>query len=308
MVLVYASRLDPKPWLEAFGRLMPELEVRVWPEIGNPDEVEVLLAWRPPDDAFQRLTKLRFLQVFGMGADQLLRSIPIPPDLPIARLVDPDQTQGMREWVLYHVLRFHRRFHLYDRQQRAAEWVRLPHTDAQQRRIGIMGLGALGSDAARTLAQLNFEVAGWSRSPKEIPGVAAFHGADGLAAFLARTEILVCLLPLTDQTEGILNRDLFHRLPRGACVINAGRGGHCVIEDLLAALDSGQLEAAALDVFPTEPLPADSPIWRHPGITATPHVATIATARSAAGQVVENIRRARAGAALLNLIDRNAGY
>ena len=189
-----------------------------------------------------------------------------------------------------------------------ATWELIEVPTAPSRKVGIMGLGELGGAAARALAALEFDVAGWSRGPKEIPGVECFHGDSGMDTFLARTEILICLLPLTAETEGILNTELFARLPMGASLINAARGGHQVEEDILAALDSGQLSEATLDVFHEEPLPADDPFWRHPRVTITPHNASLTDPDGAVRQVIENIHRFRRGEALPNIVDPKAGY
>jgi len=179
---------------------------------------------------------------------------------------------------------------------------------AQDRRVGFLGLGELGAAAARTLAGRNFAVAGWSRRPKGLAGIATFAGADGLRPFLARTDILVCLLPLTTETRGIVNADTLSALPRGATLINLARGGHVVDDDLLAALDNGQLGRAVLDVFNTEPLPSDHPYWTHPRVVITPHMAAETDPTTATTQVVENLRRLRAGEPLRNVVDRAAGY
>jgi glyoxylate/hydroxypyruvate reductase A len=229
-------------------------------------------------------------------------------DLPIARLVDENQTAGMTQYVLASVLRYHRQLDVYARLQAERVWRELPHVDACDRRVGILGMGVLGTDAAIALNRLGFDVAGWSRTPKGVPGVASHHGAAGLPALLARTDILVCLLPLTPATEGILCRELFEQLPRGAWLVNAGRGRHLVEEDLLAALDEGLIAGATLDVCRDEPLPPHHRLWSHPKITLTPHIATSATPRTAAAQIAENVRRAREGLALKNQIDRAAGY
>jgi glyoxylate/hydroxypyruvate reductase A len=228
--------------------------------------------------------------------------------LPIARLVDDNQTAGMRDYVLATVLKYHRRLDVYARQQADRVWNRLPHVDADQRRVGIMGLGALGIAVAKTLRSLDFDVAGWSRTPKDLRGVATYAGVEGWLPFLARSDILVCLLPLTPETRGILDRRTFAALPQGAAVINAGRGGHLIPADLIEALDSGQLGGATLDVFEHEPLKPEDPLWAHKLIDITPHIATISTPRTAAARIVENIRRARAGLPLLDLVDRTRGY
>ena len=214
----------------------------------------------------------------------------------------------MSEYVTMHVLRYHREVPALEQQQRDKVWHELIAPTAPSRKVGILGLGVLGQDCARVLHALKFDLASWSRTPKQVDGVQSFHGADGLDPFLARTEILVCLLPLTAETEGILNRDLFAKLPRGAALINAGRGGHQVEADILEALDNGQLSGATLDVFRTEPLPTDSPFWTHPKVTLTPHIASVTQQVSAIEQVVANIRRIQAGEAPLNTVDRELGY
>jgi glyoxylate/hydroxypyruvate reductase A len=244
----------------------------------------------------------------GAGVDHLMRPPGPPPGIPVARLVDERLTQGMTEWVLLNVLRFHRQDAEYRAQQAARIWDELPAPDTAERRIGILGLGALGGDAARKLLALGFPVMGWSRRPKELPGVEGFHGEDGLVAMLARTDILICLLPLTPDTRGVLNARTLGLLPRGAFLLNAARGGHVVQDDLLAALDQGHIAAAALDVFEPEPLPADHPFWTHPQVVLTPHAASITIPRSAAPQVVENVHRVRAGLPPINQVDFSAGY
>jgi glyoxylate/hydroxypyruvate reductase A len=244
----------------------------------------------------------------GAGVDHLMRPPGPPPGVPVARLRDARLTQGMVEWVLLNVLRFHRQDPEYRALQAARVWEELPAPDTAARRIGILGLGEIGGAAAAACAALGFPVMGWSRRPRALPGIEALHGAAGFDAMLARTDILVCLLPLTPATRGILDARALGLLPRGAFLINGGRGGHQVQADVLAALESGQLAGAALDVFEPEPLPAEHPFWAHPRVVMTPHAASITIPASAAPQVVENIRRVRAGAAPLNLVDFAAGY
>ncbi|MFI5021725.1 MAG: 2-hydroxyacid dehydrogenase [Alphaproteobacteria bacterium] len=228
--------------------------------------------------------------------------------MPICRAVDEFLTLRMSEYVALHVLRYHRRQPELEELQRRGEWKELYTPTASERAVGIMGLGALGANAARALAGLGFKVAGWSRTPKRLEGVESFHGAAGLAPFLARSEILVCLLPLTRATEGILRATLFAGLPKGAALINAARGKHLVEADLLAALASSQLAYAALDVYQTEPLPPEHPFWRHPRITLSPHIASITDPRTTAALVAENVRRYRAGEPLLYTVDAELGY
>ncbi|MEA1677269.1 glyoxylate/hydroxypyruvate reductase A [Nitrospirillum sp. BR 11163] len=310
MALLFVSAHDhAADWVNELNAQLPELDVRVWPEgMGDPAEIDYALAWKPPAGLLASLPKLKVIFSLGAGVDALLAD-PTLPDLPLVRMVEPGLTEGMTEYVCLHVLRWHRDAPLFEARQRAGEWKQLTHQHlARERKVGILGLGALGSDAAQALKALRFDVAGWSRSPKHLDGVATYHGAEGLAPFLARTDILVCLLPLTPDTENILDSGLFAQLPRGAVVINAARGRHLVEEDLLTALDSGHLAGATLDVFRTEPLPAEHPFWTHPKVTITPHVAAITQARTAVEQVVGGLRRLAAGQPLINLVDRKRGY
>ncbi|TCZ60940.1 2-hydroxyacid dehydrogenase [Roseicella aquatilis] len=296
-------------WREALLALDPSLEIRMFPEAGDPAEIEAAVVWTSHDmGELRRYPNLRLIVSMGAGVDHLLRPPGPPPGIPVARLVDERLTTGMTEWVLLNVLRFHRQDPEYRAQQAARVWEELPAPETSARRIGILGLGELGAASARALLALGFPVMGWSRRPKDVPGVEGFHGPEGLDAMLPRTDILVCLLPLTPETRGVINARSLALLPRGAFVINAARGGHAVQPDLLAALDSGQIAGAALDVFEPEPLPADSPFWGHPKVILTPHAASITIPRSAAPQVVENLRRAREGRPLLNLVDFSAGY
>jgi len=307
-ILFASSSDDPADWVPTLMAELPEAEIRVHPDVGDPAGIDYALVWKPPPGLLAALPNLKAILSLGAGVDALLADPTLPGGVPLARLVDPGLTVGMTDYVCWQVLAAHRRAADYRAQQARVRWRPLAEALAPERRVGVMGLGELGADAARMLAALRFDVAGWSRSAKSIPGVACFSGAEGLAEFLARTEILVCLLPLTPQTAGVLDADLFARLPRGAHVINAGRGGHLVDTDLLAALDSGQVSTAALDVFHDEPLPAVHPFWRHPRVTVTPHVASVTHARSAARTIAADIRRLEAGQPPAHPVDRRRGY
>jgi glyoxylate/hydroxypyruvate reductase A len=217
-------------------------------------------------------------------------------------------TDAMSEYVALQVLRLHRRDLDYRTQQEAGVWRELDQQNAGKRRIGILGLGVLGQDAATKLRALGFDVAGWSRSEKAVAGVRSYAGAAGLAPLLGRSEIIVCLLPLTAETEGILNKSTLALLPKGAALVNAARGAHLVEEDLLAALASGQISAAALDVFREEPLPVDHPFWHHPRVVVTPHIAAFTNPATAAPIILDNIRRFAEGRPLINRIDPARGY
>jgi glyoxylate/hydroxypyruvate reductase A len=308
-LLIIAPSADPAWWRREFTRTASTLKVRVWPDVGDPAGIRYALAWNPPAGELAKLPNLRLILSMGAGSDHLFVD-PDLPQVPLTRVVDPYLTSGMTEYVVLHVLRYHRNQPLFDAQQRQHVWNerRRELRQADERRVSVMGLGVLGQDAVVKLTTLGFDVAGWSRTAKDLPGVTCFHGPDGLAPFLARTKILVCLLPMTTATADILNRDTLAQLPRDAYLINAARGGHVVDADLLDALASGQLAHATLDVFREEPLPADHPFWDHQQITITPHNASITDPRSVVRQVAENIRRCDAGEPLLHPVDRDAGY
>lgn len=309
MALLFLSEADPvDEWREALLAEIPDLELRIWPdEVGDPDEIDLALVWRPPPGELKRYRNLKAILSLGAGIDSLLQDKTLP-DLPLARMVDPSLTRTMADYVLLATLRHHRQFDHFEREQRRANWFFAFPKSVEDRTVGVMGLGVLGTASALALKAQGFKVAGWSRSEKQIDKVRTFHGPDQLDDFLAQSEILVCLLPLTDDTRGVMNQSLFEKLPQGAYVINAARGAHLVDQDLIDALDGGQLTGATLDVFSSEPLPGDSPLWRHERILITPHVASYCVPRTAAKGVADNIRRARAGKALNHQVDRTKGY
>lgn len=309
MVLVFFSNADSAAdWRRELARHLPDLDFRVWPEIGDPSEIDAALVWRPPPGLLERLPNLRLIASLGAGVDHIFVNPSLPPDVPVVRLVDPYMTAAMSEYVQLQVLRLHRGDLRYLAQQRQGIWHQWPQVNAAERRVGVLGLGVLGGDAALKLEVLGFDVAGWSRNAKKLAGIRCFHGADGLAALAERSEILVCLLPLTPATEGILDARLFERLPRGAALVNCGRGRHLVEADLLAALASGQLGAAVLDVFRDEPLAPNHPFWRHERILVTPHVAASTNPATAALAVVDNLRRLAEGRPLANRVESSERY
>ena len=309
-VLIIAPGLKSDWWASELQKRNPDLDVRIWPDAGNPADILYALAWKPPGGALATFPNLRVVFSLGAGVDHLVTDPAFPKQAAISRVVDPYLTAGMREYVLMHVLRHHKNQPALEAQQRDHIWDDSAYElkQADERRIGILGLGELGRSVATALVSLDFDVAGWSRSLKGIPGVDCFHGEDGLAQLIATTQILICLLPLTPQTEGILNSELLDQLPAGACLINAARGGHLVEDDLIPALDSGQLAHATLDVFRTEPLPDDHPFWDHPHITVTPHNASITDPRSVARQILEGISAVERGDLLPNSVDLTLGY
>jgi len=308
-VLLYACPGVPAEiWTPDFARVLPELEIRIWPEIGDPAEIDYAFVWHPPAGLFPRLTGLRVIFSLGAGVESVLADPELPPDIPVIRMVDPSLAQGMAEFVLMQVLHYHRRMPEVAANQRARLWQPLRPPVAQDRRVGILGFGQLGAHCAETLARLGFDVAVWSRTPRPAPGLTSFAGRDALPAFFARSEILVCLLPLTPDTAGILDAAAFAAMPHGGFVINAGRGGHLVEADLLAALDQGRIAGATLDVFNVEPLPTDHPFWVHDRITVVAHIAALTQPRTAVPVIAENIRRDQSGLPLLHAVDRARGY
>jgi len=307
-VALVAPDEDAARWLAGLRAALPQDRFFAWPETGDPERVEVALVARPPAGALGRFRALKLIQSLWMGVDGLLADATLPRGVPLARLVDPGMLAAMCETVLARVLDWHRDLYRYRAQQAEGLWRKLPQYMASDCTVGILGLGELGQQVAARLLQFGFRVAGWSRRPRQMEGVDCFSGPDGLDALLARSGALVCLLPLTGETRGILNRRTLALLPRGACLINVARGAHVVDADLLAALDAGQLEHAFLDVFNAEPLPAGHPYWTHPRVSVTPHVAALTEPRTALARVVENLERVRSGEPPLGLVDRAAGY
>jgi glyoxylate/hydroxypyruvate reductase A len=308
MKLLFCSHLDnPAEWVPELHRHMPDLEIEVWPEVKDLSSVDAILVWIPPEGGLARFPNLKAIQSLGAGVNQLdLKSL--PRGVPVARLVDPGLTETMRDYCVWAVMRHYRGLDAHAANQPLKTWVYYLPPPKSAISVGVMGLGELGAEVARAVADLGFSVRGWARSAKTIDRVASFSGPDGLAAFASKTDILICLLPLTAQTRGILARPLFEMLPKGARIINVGRGDHLVEADLLAALDSGQIASATLDVFSREPLPPEHPFWSHPKITVTPHVAAFGSAVTAAPLVVENLRRAMGRKPLLNQVDIDRGY
>jgi glyoxylate/hydroxypyruvate reductase A len=312
-VLVAVNGPQAGEWLSALREHSRDRDLRLWPDaIGDTDDVAYACVWMAPHGLLTKFRNLKAVINLGAGADHLLAD-PSLPNVPVARVAHDDLIQRVTGYVVLHVLMHHRRQRLYDAQQRERVWRVHDQPAAGDVGVGVMGLGVIGRAATEALARLSFKVAGWSRTPKSIPGIQTFHGRAGLEAFLARTEILICLLPRTRDTEGILNVSLFRKLLRdgaagGAFLINAGRGPLQVDADILNALDNGVLAGVTLDVFPQEPLPASSPLWTHPRVTITPHNAGDISPRVFAPHVIAQIERFERGLPLENLVDRSRGY
>jgi glyoxylate/hydroxypyruvate reductase len=305
----FVYKADPargRIWAELFARHAPELPFHIWPDTGDPARVRFLAAWEPPRDIAGLFPNLEIVFSTGAGVDQFdLRAL--PPGLPVVRMLEPGIAACVTEYVSFAVLALHRDMPLYLQQQRECVWREHPVRPAARRRVGVMGMGTLGRAVLAQLRALGFECAGWNRSPRTLEGVRCYTGPE-LHGFLEHTEILVCQLPLTESTRGILRRELFEALPAGAALVNAGRGGHLVQQDLLEALDSGRLRAAVLDVCEPEPLARDHPFWRHPRIWLTPHIASITQPETAVQAVLENLRRHAQGLPLHGLVDPARGY
>lgn len=307
--LLFASNIDdPAPWQALFARERPDVEFRIFPDLGDPADITHALVWRIPDGVLASLPNLQAVFSLGAGIDQIIRDPAFPREKPLFRLVDGGLREQMTEYALYGVLNWHRQMDRYRAQQAKREWRMLEAVHPSQRTVGVMGLGVFGSDIALKLALLGFKVIGWSRTPKELPGVESFVGAEGFDTFLARSEILVNILPLTDETRGILDARLFGRLPGGGALVHLGRGGHLIEADLIAALDAGKLDWAMLDVFPSEPLPGTSPLWVHPRVLVTPHIAAQAVSAAAESAIIGNFNRFERGEEPTGRVDLSVGY
>jgi len=308
MTFLYKANLvRGAEWARLFAERAPDLPFRLWPDIGDPAAVRYLVAWQPPDDIAVTFPNLELVFSVGAGVDQF-DITKLPPHVPLVRMLEPGITERMVEYACMSVLALHRDLVQFIAQQREQVWRELPVTHTGERRVGVMGLGLHGQAVLERLKSFGFPLLGWNRSPRSIEGVTCHAGADALPDFLGQTDILVCLLPLTPETRGILNASLFARLPRGARLLNVGRGGHLVEADLIAALDSGVLSAAVLDVAEPEPLPAGHPFWSHPRILLTPHIASTTKPETAVDYVLDAIARHRRGEDLPGRVDRDRGY
>ncbi|HAH09746.1 MAG TPA: glyoxylate/hydroxypyruvate reductase A [Alphaproteobacteria bacterium] len=308
-VLFLSTVFKPDIWLSSLKSLSPGLAIQVWPDADvTPEAVRYAVVWRPPHGVLRTFPNLACVFSLGAGVDAIVSDPDYPRHVPLSRMIDPTLTQAMTEYVVLHVLYNHRRQRDFEALQRLRKWRALNAPRAEQVRVGIMGLGVLGTDAAQKLVPLGYQLSGWSMTRKHVPGVRSFCGQPELPAFLAQTDILVCLLPLTPETQGILNRSVLSQLPKGASLINAARGAHMVPEDVLALLDEGLLSGATLDVFPEEPLPPESQFWTHPKVTLTPHAAAATDPRAISRHIVETIAAMERGGAPGNLVDLSKGY
>ena len=311
--LILTPSWDGETWGKTLHKVAPKLDVRVWPNVGRVEDIIYAAAWLPPANELKRFTNLKVIFSLGAGVDAILGDPTLPDSVPIVRVNDADLTNRMSEYIVMQVLMHHRQHKRMDENQRKGIWETFEQHAAGAMTVGIMGLGVLGSDAARKLKTIGFIVIGWSRSRKQVEGVRSFAGASEFDSFLAETDILVSLLPATAETDGIINRGLIQKLSRrgpfGAPIlINAGRGRQQIEDDILACLDSGELYAATLDVFRNEPLPATAKLWPHPNVTITPHNAADSNPETICRYIVMQIERYERGEGLVNLVDRLQGY
>jgi glyoxylate/hydroxypyruvate reductase A len=306
-LLFYSQQDDPVEWRAALQSHLPDLPVHIFPDVGDPLDIAYALVWKPPAGFFVPFRRLRLVINLGAGVDSLLGRTDLP-DVPITRLFDPNMARMMSSFVQMAVLRHARDIPKLERAQREGRWHYIHPRDPANTRVGVMGLGELGGRAAAELARHGFQVHGWSRTLKQIKGVMCTAGEAALDTFLGQSDILVCMLPLTPATTGLLNAERFAALPRGAAFVNVARGPVVDEAALLAALQSGYLAEATLDVFATEPLPPGHAFWDMDNVLITPHLASIALPASAAGEIAANIRRLRAGESVTHTVDPARGY
>jgi glyoxylate/hydroxypyruvate reductase len=308
MTFVYKGNIARgREWASHFATRAPHIPFHQWGEAFDPKNVRYLAVWEPPPDLATTMPNLELVFSVGAGVDQFDLTI-VPAHVPLVRMLEPGIAEGMVEYVTMAVLGLHRDLVGYVAQQRQGRWEILSQRPTSERRVGVMGLGQLGQAVLDRLRHFEFQLSGWNRSPREIAGVTTFAGEANLPAFLGQCDILVCLLPLTDATRGILDAKLFAALPKGAMLLNVGRGGHLVDADLFAALDSGQISAAMLDVTEPEPPPAGHRFWTDPRILMTPHIAAYTRPSTAVDFVLDTIARLKAGNDLPGLVDRTRGY
>jgi glyoxylate/hydroxypyruvate reductase A len=306
MRLLLATAAHAQAWQQAFCAALPEAELHVWPDA--PAAVDYALVWKPPPELFERVHVRRAIVNLGAGVDALLALPTLPRDVPVLRLTDAGMAEQMAEYVVLAVLAAFREQHAYAQQQREARWAPRPRLDKSQFTVGLLGLGVLGAAVAEALRTLHFPLAAWTSRPRDVAGIAAYHGAEGLRRMLTATRVLCCLLPSTPATRGLLNADTLGRLPRGAHLVNVSRGDLVVDADLVALLDRGHLASATLDVFREEPLPPGHPFWHHPGIVLTPHVSAVTLIDASVAQLAPRLRAHLRGEDVEGVVDRARGY
>ena len=305
-VLVICPGSDPEPWVEALKKETPGINVYAYPEEHDPQEIEYVISWKHPRGIFKHYPNLKVIASMGAGVDHITCDPEIPKNVVITRIIDEQLSVDMSDFVLALVMDHIRNISFH---HNTRNWEPTQYRRIEEEHIGIMGLGIMGSAVAQSLLKNRFNISGWAKTPKKLIGINTYSGEKQLDKFLNKSTILICLLPLTPETENILNKELFEKLPKGAYIINVARGQHLVEMDLLEMVDKGQLSGASLDVFRIEPLPQEHPFWSHPKIKITPHIASITSPNKVVvQQLIENYLRMKEGKKLKNTIERKLGY
>lgn len=307
-LLIVCPGRDPENWVKKLKEQHPGMNIYVYPEDHENEEVEFALTWNHPRGLFKNYPNLKVIASMGAGVDHIVNDDGLPEEVVITRVVDDRLTQDMSDFVLSQVMAHIRGLHYYTKAQAKKKWDRFQYRKPEDTKVGIMGIGVLGNAVTDKLYKNGFRVYGWSRTEKSCENVTSFHGKEQLEDFLQNSEILICLLPLTEDTENILNADLFDMLPQGAYVINVARGQHLVEHDLMEMINNGHLSGASLDVFREEPLPEEHPFWEHSKINITPHIASLTSPASVVPQIVENYERMMENEPLKNTVERDKGY
>ncbi|MEJ8803856.1 2-hydroxyacid dehydrogenase [Pontibacter sp. H249] len=307
-ILLVSQGRDLTPWVNAMKEVQPELEVYVYPDAGAKNEIEFAISWNHPLGVFKEFPNLKCIASMGAGVDHILKDPELPEGVVVTRLTDEHLATDMATFTTALVLNYMRGLSAYKAAEEQALWLPKPYLRQRDITVGIMGMGVLGTAAAKQLKALGFEVQGWARTSKDIKDITVYAGNAELDKFLSSTDVLICLLPLTPETANILNRTVFEKLPKGAYVINVARGEHLVEEDLLIMLEKGHLSGASLDVFRTEPLPQQHPFWAHPKIDITPHIASVTNPATAVIQILENYDRLKQNKPLQNVVSQTKGY
>ena len=308
LLLFNSLRGRKEDWAKFFCKNLPTLEIREWPNIGNPKEIEYLVIGRPTLQELPELPNLKLMLTMLAGVEGIYNNPACPKGIPLVKGEPEGGDPSLTEYGITHVLRHHRNLPTYLKYQRQHRWQEIKQKPPSEQRVGLLGYGTMSKPIAKELIRMNFNVAAWTRTPKKNAPIKIFDGPEKLESFLNRTDIAVCLLPFTPETRGILNSNAFDKMPNGSSIINLGRGGHIIDNDLIAALDSGQLSSATLDVTDPEPLPEKHPLWDHPSVTILPHVARRPPVSQIAPVFIENIQRFEAGEPLLQITDSTRGY
>ena len=306
MILLDSTTKDLSPWISAFKEAVPSSEVVTWDEVTDYSKIDIAVVWNHRKELFSSIPEVKLVASLGAGVDHIINDPLLPPNTPVSKVVSPHLTTPMSNYCIGAILHYHKQFDKYWEDKKQKKW----HQEFDPERpikIGILGLGVLGSDLASKLNYLGFEVHGLSKTKKKLAGVITYEGNE-MDTFLSKVSLLVCMLPNTPDTAGIISKALISKLPKGSFLINVGRGKQQVDEDILEALNNGHLAGAFLDVFPEEPLPSSSKLWTHPKVFITPHIAVVTKVEAAVPQIAENYFRLKQGKPLLNLIDRKKGY